>query len=74
MLHMRNVQNIHNYGADFFREGFGLKPSFEIPRSATELHIFKASQPRGWASGSRAYERHEMQGVILVLGMNALFL
>ena len=30
------------------------------------VHIFfKASQPRGWVSGSRAYERHEMQGVIL---------
>ena len=30
------------------------------------MHIFfKASQPRGRASGSRAYERHEMQGVIL---------
>ena len=27
--------------------------------------IFKASQPRGWASGSRAYEKHEMQGVII---------
>ena len=27
--------------------------------------IFKASQPREWASGSRAYERHEMQGVII---------
>ena len=27
--------------------------------------IFKASQPRGRASGSRAYKRHEMQGVIL---------
>ena len=27
--------------------------------------FFKASQPRGRASGSRAYERHEMQGVIL---------
>ena len=26
--------------------------------------IYKASQPRGWASGSRAYGRHEMQGVI----------
>ena len=25
--------------------------------------IFKASQPRGRATGSRAYERHEMQGV-----------
>ena len=29
------------------------------------INFFKASQPRGWASGSRAYERHEMQGVIL---------
>ena len=27
--------------------------------------IFKASQPRGRASGSRAYGRHEMQGVII---------
>ena len=27
--------------------------------------IFKASQPRGRASGSHAYERHEMQGVII---------
>ncbi len=27
--------------------------------------MFKASQPRGRASGSRAYERHEMQGVII---------
>ena len=27
--------------------------------------FFKASQPRGRASGSRAYERHEMQRVIL---------
>ena len=27
--------------------------------------IFKASQSRGRASGSRAYERHEMQGVII---------
>ena len=27
--------------------------------------IFKASQPRGRASGSCAYERHEMQGVII---------
>ena len=37
--------------------------------------IFKASQPRGRASGSRAYGRYEMQGVIIinVLGMNALF-
>ena len=26
--------------------------------------FYKASQPRGRASGSRAYERHEMQGVI----------
>ena len=30
-----------------------------------KAHIFKASQPRGRASGSRAYGRHEMQGVIL---------
>ena len=28
--------------------------------------IFRASQPRGRASGSRAYGRHEMQGVILM--------
>ena len=28
------------------------------------VHIFKASQPRGRASGSRAYGRHEMQGVM----------
>jgi len=28
---------LRNYGADFFREGFGLKPPFEIPRSATAL-------------------------------------
>ena len=28
------------------------------------VYIFKASQPRGWASGSHAYGRHEMQGVI----------
>ena len=27
-------------------------------------NIYKASQPRGRASGSRAYGRHEMQGVI----------
>ena len=27
--------------------------------------IFKASQPRGRASGSRAYGRYEMQGVII---------
>ena len=27
-------------------------------------HIYKASQPRGRASGSRAYGRHEIQGVI----------
>jgi len=27
-------------------------------------NISKASQPRGWASGSHAYGRHEMQGVI----------
>ena len=27
--------------------------------------IFKASQSRGRASGSRAYERHEIQGVII---------
>ena len=27
--------------------------------------VFKDSQPRGRASGSRAYERHEMQGVII---------
>jgi len=27
---------LHNYGGDFFREGFGLKPPFEIPRSATD--------------------------------------
>ena len=27
--------------------------------------FFKASQPRGRASGSHAYERHEMQDVIL---------
>ena len=27
--------------------------------------IFKASQPRGRALGSRAYGRHEMQGVII---------
>ena len=30
-----------------------------------QLIIFKASQPRGQASGSRAYGRHEMQGVII---------
>ena len=28
------------------------------------VYIYKASQPRGRASGSRAYGRHEMQGVI----------
>ena len=28
------------------------------------VYIFKASQPRGRASGSRAYGRQEMQGVI----------
>ena len=28
------------------------------------VHIYKASQPRGRASGSRAYGRQEMQGVI----------
>ena len=28
-------------------------------------NFFKASQPRGRASGSRAYGRHEMQGVII---------
>ena len=33
--------------------------------SGVHTHFFKASQPRGPASGSRAYERHEMQGVIL---------
>ena len=38
--------------------------------SAHDVHddvyiIFKASQPRGRASGSRAYGRHEMQGVII---------
>ena len=27
-------------------------------------HIYKASQPRGRASGSRAYGRQEMQGVV----------
>jgi len=26
---------LRNYGADFVREGFELKPPFEIPRSAT---------------------------------------
>ena len=31
----------------------------------TLYKIFKASQPRGRASGSRVYERHEMQGVII---------
>ena len=30
------------------------------------LIFFKASQPRGRASGLCAYERHEMQGVILI--------
>ena len=30
------------------------------------LHIYKASQRRGRASGSRAYGRHEMQGVIFL--------
>ena len=30
------------------------------------LIIFKASQPRGQASGSHAYGRHEMQGVIII--------
>ena len=34
-------------------------------RETSLANIFKASQPRGQASGSRAYERHEMQGVIL---------
>ena len=29
-----------------------------------KVYIYKASQPRGRASGSRAYGRHEMQGVI----------
>ena len=29
------------------------------------INLFKASQPRGRASGSHAYGRHEMQGVIL---------
>jgi len=41
--------------------------------ATTIYYIFKASQPRGQSSSSRAYERHEMQGVILkciVLGMN----
>ena len=33
--------------------------------SENEHIIFKASQPRGRASGSRAYGRHEMQGVII---------
>ena len=28
------------------------------------VYVYKASQPRGRASGSRAYGRHEMQGVI----------
>ena len=32
---------------------------------AIKFIILKASQPRGRASGSRAYERHEMQGVII---------
>ena len=32
--------------------------------NASYSYIYKASQPRGWASGSRAYGRHEMQGVI----------
>ena len=39
-----------------------------MPKECLECHyylyiIFKASQPRGRASGSRAYGRHEMQGV-----------
>ena len=33
--------------------------------TALKFIIFKASQPRGRASGSHAYERHEMQGVII---------
>ena len=43
-----------------------------FPPEAFALHIspmymiFKASQPRGRASGSRAYGRHEMQGVIII--------
>ena len=28
------------------------------------IHVYKASQPRGRASGSRVYGRHEIQGVI----------
>ena len=34
-------------------------------RSYNMYMLFKASQPRGRASGSCAYERHEIQGVIL---------
>ena len=39
-------------------------PSF-LAQTALRSLIFKASQPRGRASGSRACERHEMQGVII---------
>ena len=36
----------------------------QVSCSCCCIYIYKASQPRGQASGSRAYGRHEMQGVI----------